>query len=220
MVKTKKHRAYENEYPSVTQILDVLRKHGLEHWFKSNTLEFINKASAKGKSIGTATHEAISHFILTGEAKIETEWPDEVTNALRSFMLFRKENPELKIELSEEPLTSEVFKFNGTLDAPCPPILYDWKSCEKKDKAELPEYAEWRYQASAYVKLWNEHHPDNPISSACIVAIAKDTVAYKKIEINEQEINDCFNEVFLPALKILTYQKGKHFYGKQTASNC
>lgn len=209
MVKTKKHRAYENEYPSVTQILDVLRKHGLEHWFKSNTLEFINKASAKGKSIGTATHEAISHFILTGEAKIETEWPDEVTNALRSFMLFRKENPELKIELSEEPLTSEVFKFNGTLDAPCPPILYDWKSCEKKDKAELPEYAEWRYQASAYVKLWNEHHPDNPISSACIVAIAKDTVAYKKVEMNEREIDDCFNEVFLSCLKIINYQKRK-----------
>lgn len=207
----KSHRQYENEYPSVTQCLDVLRKHGLEFWFKTNTIEFINKASAKGKAIGTATHEAISHYILTGEAKIETEWPDEVTNALRSFILFRKENPELKLSLSEEALTSEVYKFNGTLDAPCPPILYDWKSCEKKDKAELPEYAEWRYQASAYVKLWNEHHPENPINSACIVAIAKDTVAYKKIEMNEREIEDCFNEVFLSVLRIYNYQHKKFF---------
>ena len=211
MAKTKKHRAYENEYPSVTQCLDVLRKHGLEYWFKTNTIEFINKASAKGKAIGTATHEAISHYILTGEAKIETEWPDEVTNALRSFILFRKENPELKLSLSEEALTSEVYKFNGTLDAPCPPILYDWKSCEKKDKEELPEYAEWKYQCSAYVKLWNEHHPENPINSACIVAIAKDTVAYKKIEMNEREIEDCFNEVFLSVLRIYNYQHKKFF---------
>ena len=77
------------------------------------------------------------------------------------------------------------------------------------DKEELPEYAEWKYQCSAYVKLWNEHHPENPINSACIVAIAKDTVAYKKIEMNEREIDDCFNEVFLSCLKIINYQKRK-----------
>ena len=71
---TRKHRDYDNDYPSVTTILSVLRKIGLEMWFKFNTIKFINDATAKGKLIGTQTHEAIEHYINTGEAKIETEW--------------------------------------------------------------------------------------------------------------------------------------------------
>lgn len=39
-------RDYQNDYPSVTQALDVLRKIGLEMWFKINTLEYINTKSA------------------------------------------------------------------------------------------------------------------------------------------------------------------------------
>ncbi len=206
----KAHRQYENDFPSVTQCLDVLRKHGLEHWFKVNTLEFISQASSKGKAIGTATHEAIERYILTGEAKIETEWPDEVTNALKSFILFRKENPELKLTLSEHPLTSLIYKYNGTLDAPCPPILYDWKTSEKKDKDKPPIYDEAKTQCSAYINLWNENNPDNPINTAYIVAIAKDTVAYNMYKMEATEAAERFVEIFLSTLKIINYQnRGK-----------
>ena len=177
----KGHREYENEYPSVTTILGVLRKIGLEFWYQQNTPKFIKDAMVKGRSVGTDTHKAIEHYILTNEAKIETEWPNEVTNALKSFMLFRKENPELVMKLAESKLTSSLHKYNGTLDAPSPPVLIDWKSCERKDKEELPVYDEWKYQCSAYVKLWNESYPDQLINSVKIVAIAKDCVAYRII---------------------------------------
>ena len=133
----KKHRDYDNKYPSVTTILGILRKIGLEQWYIQNTPEFIRGAMTKGKNIGTATHEAISHFILTGEAKIETEWPEEVTNALKSFMLFRKENPDIRLNLSEEALTSESYGYNGTLDAPCPPVLVLQYELQNRLRVEL-----------------------------------------------------------------------------------
>lgn len=203
----RKHRDYDNDYPSVTTILSVLRKIGLEMWFKFNTIKFINDATAKGKLIGTQTHEAIEHYINTGEAKIETEYPDEVTNALKSFMLFRKEYPEIKLKLTETKLVSEIYKYNGTLDAPCPPILIDWKTGEAKKEQKPTIYDEWKYQASAYVKLWNECHSDNPINKVYIVAIAKDKISYALYIMEDEEINNCFNEVFLSCLKITKYQR-------------
>ena len=68
----RKHRDYENDYPSVTTILGVLRNIPLEFWFKKNTLEFINKESGKGRTIGTDIHKAIENYILTGQAKVDT----------------------------------------------------------------------------------------------------------------------------------------------------
>lgn len=203
------HRAYSNDYPSVTTILGVLRKPGLEHWFKMNSLKFITNATNKGKTIGTQTHEAIEEFINTGKAKIQSEYPTEVINALNSFMLFRKENPQFKLELSEKALVHEVLGYNGTIDAPNPPDLLDWKTSECKKLDNPPIYDEWKYQVSAYVQLWNWNNLEFPIEQAHIVAIAKDKVAYSLYTMQKKEITDCFNEVFLPCLKIHNYQRRK-----------
>lgn len=209
-------RAYENEYPSVTEILNVLRKIGLEAWYKYNTIKFINEESAKGKLIGTQIHEAIQSYIETGVASVETEYDEEVTNALKSFMLFREEHPEIKLTLAEIPLTSLIHGFNGTIDAPCPPELNDWKTakCKEKEKPEI--YLEYKYQTAAYVHLWNEHHPDSLINKVNIVALAKDKVAYNLFTMEEYEINEHFHNAFLPCLKILTHQKRKNQYELQT----
>jgi hypothetical protein len=203
------HRNYENSYPSVTTVLGILRKPGLEYWMKINTLKFINDATAKGKLIGTQTHEAIENYINTGVAKIETDYPDEVTFALKSFMKFRNDRPDLEIKTSEVALVSEIYKFNGTIDAPQPPNLFDWKSGEAKKNDAPAIYDEWKFQCSAYVHLWNENNPSSPINKVYIVAIAKDKVAYSICEMDEQEIKDCFNEVFLPCLQITKYQRRK-----------
>jgi hypothetical protein len=182
---------------------------GLEQWYMRNTYQFCQTAMQKGKIIGTQTHEAIERFITTGEMKVETEWPDEVTFALKSFAAFKKDHLALDLKLTETALTSLKYGFNGTIDAPRPPILYDWKTCEKKDKEELTIWPDWKYQASAYVYLWNENNPDQFIDSVCIVAIAKDAVAYRVETMTAQEISFCFGEVFLPALKIYNYQHKK-----------
>lgn len=205
-------RQYNNEYPSVTQVLDVLRKIGLENWFKMNTIAYINEKSSKGKLIGKQIHEGIESFIETGKANIQTDYDFEVTNALKSFMLFKKENPLINIRNSELMLTSEKYGFNGTTDCIADIngelIVIDWKSGEAKESDKPKIWDEWVYQCSAYVELYNEVNESN-IKKAIIVAIAKDKVSYNLQEINEDEIKGCFNEVFLPALRILNYKKRK-----------
>lgn len=199
-------RNYQNEYPSVTTILGVLRKLALEWWFKTNTLAFIEEKSKKGKEIGTQIHNVIQQFIEIGSAKIETSYPNEVTNALKSFMLFKKENSNIVLKKSEIALTSEQYKFNGTLDCVGETFIADWKTGEVKGKDKPTIYDEYLYQVSAYVNLWNEVNKTN-IEKAIIVAVAKDKIAYNIYFMDKNEIEICFNEVFLPALKIYGGQK-------------
>ena len=193
--------------PSVTTILSVLRKIGLEFWFKYNTAKFCNEESSKGKKIGTQIHDCIEQQILTGTASVDSEYADEVMNALNSFILFRKENPDIKLELAEVALTSQAYGYNGTIDAPNPPLLIDWKTGNCKDKDVPTIYDEHKYQCAAYVYLWNENNPENKIEEARIVCFAKDKVAYSIHAMDKQEIDDCFHKVFIPTLSIYNYQQ-------------
>lgn len=199
-------RNYQNDYPSVTQILGILRKIGLELWFKHNTAQFCDDKSNKGKKIGTEIHTAIQSYIETGKAEIKTEHNVEVTNALKSFMEFRKENPSYILSRSELPLTSEQYKFNGTIDCLGEGMMWDWKTAECKDKEKPVIYDEWKYQVAAYVYLYNEANNTN-IQSAGIVAICKDKISHNFYPMNKEEIDDCFNEVFLSCLKIYNHQR-------------
>jgi hypothetical protein len=204
-------REYGNEYPSVTTILGVLRKIGLEIWFKNNTPEFIKQEGEKGKLIGTQIHEAIQNHIEENKVKIETKCAEEIMNALNSFMLFKKENPKIALERAELQLTSEKYKYNGTMDclgndSECL-ALFDWKTGTCKEKDKPPIYDEFRYQVAGYVPAYNETH-EKKISRAYILVLAKDKTAYNLEMIGKGELQEIFEEVFLPALKICYYQKG------------
>jgi len=206
----KKHRDYDNDFPSVTTALDMLRKIGLEMWFKANTPEFIKAESEKGKLIGTQLHEAIQAHIELNEIKIETQYPDEITNALKSFMLFKKEHPEIKLKKAEIKMTSLIHKCNGTMDVEAKIgnliVPGDWKTGNAKDEEKPKIYDEYITQLSAYLKFYNELF-GKKAKEGFIAVFAKDKVAYNYRLIPEQEIELCFNEIFLPALKIYYGQK-------------
>ncbi len=218
----KAHRAYENDYPSVTQVLGILRKIGLEMWFKFNTAKFCNEESKKGREAGTDTHNVIQDFIDTGTAKIETEYPLEVGTALKSFQLFTSENPTIKLQKSEIALTSKEYKYNGTIDciglSDGKIILVDWKTGKAKDKNSPVIYDEYKYQVASYVYLHNEINATS-IKDALIVSIAKDKVCYSTYKMGQAEIYDCFYEVFLPALQILNYQNKQKQLAKEIKKN-
>lgn len=204
-------REYQNAYASVTEVLNVLRKIGLENWFLYNTAQFCKQKSERGKLIGTQIHDGIHSYIQTGRAEIPTHYGEEVKTALMSFIKFRNDHPEISLTNSEIPLTSERYKFNGTLDCLAEDsnkeiVLFDWKTSECKKKEQPPVYDEYLYQVSAYVKLHNERCAPT-IKEAYILVLAKDQVAYTLIKLTEQIIDDCFNKVFLPALEIYYYQK-------------
>ena len=139
------HRDYKKNYPSVTQIIGILRKIGLEIWFKNNTAEFCNAKSKKGKEIGIQIHEAIQAHIEEGKVKIETQYAEEVKNALDSFMKFKKEHLEIKLKKAEMQVVSEKHKYNGTLDClgnDGALVLVDWKTGECKERTEPKIYPE------------------------------------------------------------------------------
>jgi hypothetical protein len=212
MAKRNYAEVFNNNYPSVTEALGVLRKIGLEMWFKYNTAKFCDEKSAKGKEIGTQIHDLIQRHIELNEMRIETQYPEEVTNAVKSFLLFKKENPLIKLTLSEVMGVSEKYQFNFTIDCVGSEngieIVADWKTgeCKKEDKPKI--YDEYLYQVSAYVYGYNESKKTD-IKRAYIVAFAKDKIAYNIQWLNEQEIKECFEEAFLPALKICKFQKGR-----------
>ena len=205
----KEKRQYDNSYPSVTQILGILRKIGLEMWFKFNTIQTINKESEEGKLIGTQIHEAIQQHIDKEEAKIETEFGEQVKNALNGFMLFKKEHKDIKLQRAELALTSEKHGYNGTLD--CigkigkDLVLLDWKTGKAKEKDKPDIYDEYRYQVAAYVTAFNETQEEQVIK-AYILALAKDKVAYNFEELEMSKISEMFEKVFLSCLSIYNYQ--------------
>lgn len=207
------NRIYNNDYPSVTGALNVLRKIGLEIWFKNNTAEFCDAESKKGKDVGKIIHRIIQANIEKEKIEIETEYPDEVKTALKSFMLFRKEHPEIKLKRAEIPLTSEEHKYNGTIDCLGKiknEIIIDWKTgkcnVDTKKETDIPKiYDEHEYQASAYTMLYSEAMKKNT-KQAGIVVFAKDKVAYNYLLLTEDAVKEHFNEAFLSALKILNHQ--------------
>lgn len=205
-------RDYQNDYPSVTTILGVLRKIALENWFKFNTLAFINKETEEGKTIGTQIHDAIQQHIEQEEVKVETQYPEQVMNALKGFMQFKKEHPEIKLKRAEMALTSEKYQYNGTLD--CigkigkDLVLLDWKTGRAKNKDKPDIYDEFRYQVSAYVRAFNETQ-EGQVKRVFILALAKDKIAYNFEEIPMKDIDEMFGLVFLPALSIYNYQRRK-----------
>jgi len=217
-----REKRYDNPDPSVTQVLAVLRKIGLEMWFKKNTAKFCNEKSKRGLQIGKEIHEGIHDLITTGKLEIKTQYGEEVQTAMKSFMAFRKDHPEFKLRNAEVKMHSLEYKCNGTLDCEADEgdtaVLLDWKTGECKYEANKktgemewkhevpPIFPEAKYQVAAYVKFYNEIFKAN-IQTAYILALAKDRVAYNLIKVEKQELEEGFFQVFLPAMHICNYQK-------------
>lgn len=208
------HRNYQNDYVSMTGALGVLNKPGLMMWYKFNTAKFCDEESRKGKECGTILHEAFQDHIELQEVKVETIYPEEVTNALKGFMLFKKEHPEIKLEKAEILMTSDTYKINGTLD--ClgrvndELVIVDWKNSKIGKKDAPVVYPEYLYQTAGYSMMYEDIFKTK-INSAYVVVFAKDAVAYSIQKIERDEIVLHFENIVLPCIKIYYHQKGiKH----------
>jgi ATP-dependent exoDNAse (exonuclease V) beta subunit len=208
------------KYPSVTQVLGVLRKIGLEMWFKQNTSEFCDAESKRGKEVGTIIHSIIQGSIEKEQVTFETEYDQEVMFCLKGFAKFKKEHPEFRLKKAEVEVISEKHGFMGHIDCVATEknelIIFDWKSskCDvgkvgkngvSKEKDIPPIYPEHEFQVSAYVMAYNEQMKTK-ITRAQILCVAKDKDTYSLMSLNGNAIRERFEEVFLPALKICNYQ--------------
>jgi ATP-dependent exoDNAse (exonuclease V) beta subunit len=186
-------------------VLGVLRKLGLEMWFKNNTAQYCDEESKKGKMIGTLCHSLIQNHIAGKPTIIETTFDEEVKNVVHSYIKFRRDYPDIKLEIAELKMTSEKYKVNGTLD--ClgvmndKLVIFDWKTGKTKDGKPPEIYDEYVIQVSAYVNLYNEIYK-TCVDEAVIVSLAKNEVKYNTETVNKETIDLAFNNIFLPALTI------------------
>ena len=107
-----------NEYPHVTQVIDILRKKGLEFYFKVHTPEWLKAESVKNLGIGKLLHTVIEKYIETPTKgfEIDTEYPTEIDNSIKSLFLFKQENPQFKLKKSEIEVVSQKWGYQGRLD--------------------------------------------------------------------------------------------------------
>jgi CRISPR/Cas system-associated exonuclease Cas4 (RecB family) len=219
-MEKKKKRQYDNDYFSVTQVLALLRKPQLEGWLKYHTAQDIDKMTKDALEIGTLVHECIENFVITGKAtvalgggetdNVSTLVVDSLKNALNGFISFQK-TLSTKLKIVEHQLISDEHKVNGTIDcigidSDGNGVLLDWKTCSAKDGKKLPVYPEAKLQVAAYASLYNlieGGKNGNPeIKKAIIVALSKDQQQYRAVELDEKEIKELFENIFLPLVQI------------------
>jgi hypothetical protein len=220
---------YPNNYPSVTQVLGIIRKMGLEMWLQYNTAEYCNAERKKAAEIGSEFHKIIELFVKGQEPKVETNWGEELHNAVKSFLLFIKENKHLEFKESETRICSDALKLNGTIDciaternsdkvvafphltAHIPRVIIDWKTANAKSNSNPPLYPEVLLQTAAYAKLYEEEYKNKMIPHKIVkviaVSLAKDKVGYNKIEVGNEELADIYESGFKPAYQLYAQLK-------------
>jgi len=149
--------------PSVTTVLSRFKEaSGLMHWAWALGKEGKDYREERDKAAdaGTLAHAAVEAWIKDEPYAFAGD-PDVCKKASKAFDAFMEwaTQSHLKVTHTEVGLVSEKYKFGGTLDA----ILIgnrramgDWKSSNRI-------YPEYLVQVAAYGKLWEEHHPEEPI---------------------------------------------------------
>ena len=120
----------------------------------------------KAAELGTIVHEMVEAYVKTGlyqlpPANIASWDAEQVLSAYNAFMEWFESN-KFSIVEQEVQLVSEVHKYGGTpdaiaLDGKGRLVLLDWKTSDNV-------YSDHLVQLGAYRMLWNETHPDNPLT--------------------------------------------------------
>lgn len=113
---------------------------------------------------GTLAHEMVEMHIKGSEFKAPENAPEKVlTQAENAYLMYLEWADQSKLEIIEQEmnLVSEEYQFGGTPDAigmiKGELCLVDWKT----SNGVYPDYL---IQLAAYRHLWEENHPDKPIT--------------------------------------------------------
>lgn len=167
--------------PSVTTIIGRFKESGaLIRWaYKQGEMgvPLYEKRDAAA-DVGTYVHSMIEACLRDGDVSVPPPAgmsPDNVAKAESAYQAFRAwlEGSRLKVQPLEQHFVSEAHRFGGTPDAKADEpdgsrSLLDWKTA----KAYYPDQL---VQVAAYRQLWNETHPDAPLTGGVhIVRFGKD----------------------------------------------
>lgn len=150
--------------PSVTTIIGRFKEAGgLIHWawklgMDGKDYREVRDAAADA---GTMAHAAVDAWIHKQPFAFEGD-PGICEKAAKSYGAFREwaDQTQLQVTHTEMPLVSEQHRFGGTFDA----ILVKGNRAMGDWKTSNAIYGEYLVQVAAYGKLWQETHPDEPIT--------------------------------------------------------
>ena len=116
----------------------------------------------KAGEIGTLAHEMVEAHIRG--RRLEGQWPSAVHDAAsQAFMAYLSWERHTKLTVVEQEmqLVSEQYRFGGTPDAIG---LIDNQLCLLDWKTSNAVYQDYLIQLAAYRQLWEENHPDRPLT--------------------------------------------------------
>jgi hypothetical protein len=149
--------------PGTSTIASLIKESGgLIHWAWTEGKEGrdYRETAKSAANAGTLVHDAAEAW-KHGRPYEWTGSPDLIKKAQRGYRAFLEwtQQTRLKIEQTEVSLVSERHRFGGTFDA----LLLGDKRVMADYKTASSVYPEHLLQVVAYAKLWEEHHPDQPI---------------------------------------------------------
>lgn len=191
--------------PSVTTILSRFKESGaLIHWAYEcgkNGRDYREERD-KAASSGTLAHDLVERWIKNEPLTIEGP-EDVVLRARQAFDVFQEwaSQTQLKVTHTELALVSEKYRFGGTLDA----MLVNGKLALGDWKTSNAIYADYVSQVAAYGLLWEENHPEQPITGGYhIMRFAKEHPDFEHRFF--AEVEDAKN-MFLCLVKAYEYDK-------------
>lgn len=153
-----------NRVPSVTTIISRFKDSGALIWWAWDLgMKKIDYREVRDKAAdaGTLAHLMIEQWAQGAQPSVEGD-PEVIKKAEQAFGAFLEwaEQTHLQIIHSEVALVSEKHRFGGTLDA----MLVNGKLSLGDWKTANAVYADNLMQLAAYGILWEENHPDQPIT--------------------------------------------------------
>lgn len=160
--------------PGVTTITGRYKDSGgLIHWAWQQGVDGLDYRLSRDAAAGagTACHALIDAHLKNQPAPaIEPEFADKAAKGFAAFKEWYGQTM-VTIDVTETPMVSEVNRFGGTPDAigriNGKRVLLDWKAANAI-------YADYLCQCAAYVLLWEEHNPDDPIQSVHLLRVGKE----------------------------------------------
>lgn len=165
MAWTPYNNAAGERVPSVTTITGRFKESGaLLHWAWNEGREGrdFRETRDKAADAGTCAHAMIEAHIK-GQEFVREGWGAEaLPKAQQAFEAFHTwaEGTRMTPHASEVRLVSETHRFGGTIDC----VACVGNGLAIIDFKTGGIYADHLYQVAAYSMLWDENHPDEPIT--------------------------------------------------------
>jgi hypothetical protein len=140
-------------------------------WDQGRQGKDFRETKDEAADLGTRVH-ALIEMEMRGQRP--TEIPADCESSLLAFYEWR-EAFKLQTSGSEVSLVSEKYRYGGTIDYP---VLLNGRRCILDLKTSKGVYPDHRIQLAAYGQLWDEAHPDDPVTGYHLLQVGKENGSF------------------------------------------